>query len=782
MEGLASQFAKLAQLKEGEKPYPHQLETFENLAQGKPVLLLAPTGSGKSEAVFVPFLAQRGKSLPPRLIYTLPMRTLVNSLADRFKNLSSEKPKLRVRAQHGEKPESVLFYADAIVATLDQVISSYTCTPLTLGPRHGNVPAGAVATSLVVFDEVHTFDPERGLQSSLILAERLHKMGLPFVFMTATLPAAVRKKLKERFPNLVEIVAEEKDIPVRNRRDVALKVSPEPLSADLVLKYHARSSRTLVVCNTVPKAQELFTDLQGKSPVKPQIIHSRFFAADRSLKEEILTRDFGKTDPPQEAILVATQVIEVGLDISADLLITELAPVDALIQRAGRCARWGGQGRMLVCTEIESVAPYDSDLVTGTKDKLRVGQLTWAKEIELIDEILGERYLRFMDLSLAGQAMQSLSKAVFYGSSKDAAAAVRENDSVDVTIYQNPEDLGADARWLPRLSLSKGVLGRFLNEKKPTIKEVDTGYQDDSRAPPRFRDISGWNDIRLGYSYVISSKYARYSPEIGLLLGEPGEDMSLTRAQAKTDKKFPRPRLETFTEHTEKAMRYLEEIVLPKEGYALTYLARYLNIPEKELQNLVIVAVLAHDIGKLTEGWQKDAWEFLGQWAARPENKALLDIDESKLLKRDGDVLLARFPSDRHPPLPPHATVSALVLGDFLKEKWNNRGLAAALAIGHHHVVRAQEVPAYKMKDGWLHELQSLFLKHGLSEIPWETLKKFEHQLSATAFPVSIAPLEKEKVYAAYVVIARMVYLADRMGAGGGENAILDYEVWRANL
>jgi CRISPR-associated endonuclease/helicase Cas3 len=786
VEGIVSQFAKLAQLKEGEKPYPHQLETFESLAEGKPVLLLAPTGSGKSESVFVPFLAKkRGISLrlPPRLIYTLPMRTLVNSLADRFKVMGKDEPDIRISAQHGRKPESVLFYADVIVATLDQVISSYACAPLTLGPRHGNVPAGAVATSFVAFDEVHTFDPERGLQSSLILADRLHKMSLPFVFMTATLPKAARNKLKERFPNLKEIVAEEKDIPMRSQRNLSLEVFSGPLSADLVLKYHARSSHTLVVCNTVSMAQKLFNDLQGKSPVKPQLIHSRFFDTDRNSKEKAVTRDFGKENPAEEAILVATQVIEVGLDISADLLITEMAPIDALIQRAGRCARWGGQGQVLVCTELDTEKPYEHVLMTETRNTLPESvQLTWAKEMELVDRILGEHYLRFMDLSSAGQAMRSLSKAVFYGSTKDAAAAVRENDSVDVSIHQNPEILGTETRRLPHISISKGILGRFLDEQKPVVKEMDIDYQDDSQSIPKFHVISGWNDIRLGRFYVISSKYARYSPEAGLVLGEPGADMPPESRNVKERKEFPRLRLETFAEHAEKAMKYLEEVVLPKEGFVLSYLSKYLTVSQKELDNLVRIAALAHDVGKLTEEWQQAAWKYFDEWIISPENKASLNTEESELLQKGRDFFLARFPSDKHPPLPPHATVSALVLGDFLTERWDNWGLVAALAIGHHHVVRAQEVPAYRMKAGWLQELESLFVKFGLSGIPWETLKRFESQPSRTDFPVSIAPLEKEKVYTTYVVLARMVYLADRMGAGGGENAILDYEVWRANI
>jgi len=127
-------------------PYPHQIETFEALARGESVILRAPTGSGKSEAVFVPFIELRGRTLPNRMIYSLPMRALVNSLHERFKGYG---PKLDVKAQHGKRTESVLFDADCIVATLDQVITSYACAPLSLGIKAGRLEESGGSSILI---------------------------------------------------------------------------------------------------------------------------------------------------------------------------------------------------------------------------------------------------------------------------------------------------------------------------------------------------------------------------------------------------------------------------------------------------------------------------------------------------------------------------------------------------------------------------------------------------------------------------------------------------------
>lgn len=133
----------------GFSPYPYQKLVLETLKQGRSVMLKVPTGTGKSEAVLVPWLIFRNDKLPYRMVYSLPMRSLVNSLAERFEDYA-QRSGATIKAQHGQKPESVLFNADGIVATLDQVITSYTCCPLNLGIRHGIIPAGAVVSSFLI--------------------------------------------------------------------------------------------------------------------------------------------------------------------------------------------------------------------------------------------------------------------------------------------------------------------------------------------------------------------------------------------------------------------------------------------------------------------------------------------------------------------------------------------------------------------------------------------------------------------------------------------------------
>lgn len=93
------------------------------------------------------------------------------------------------------------------------------------------------------------------------------------------------------------------------------------------------------------RAQGLFENLraQVERDVEVRLLHSRFLPGDRDATEDWLRREFGKRKADYteaSAILVATQVVEVGLDITSEALHTELAPAASIIQRAGRCARY----------------------------------------------------------------------------------------------------------------------------------------------------------------------------------------------------------------------------------------------------------------------------------------------------------------------------------------------------------------------------------------------------------------------------------------------------------
>lgn len=141
--------------------------------------------------------------------------------------------------------------------------------------------------------------------------------------------------------------------PVRVRAD-AVGTDPTPV-ADLVDGLYREGGCILVVRNTVGAAQALYEELEARHRGEVRLMHSRFTVADRERNDAWLLGHFGKDSSPgnalegerrpQKAIVVATQVVEQSLDIDFDTLVTDLAPVDVLLQRIGRIHRHAGRHR-----------------------------------------------------------------------------------------------------------------------------------------------------------------------------------------------------------------------------------------------------------------------------------------------------------------------------------------------------------------------------------------------------------------------------------------------------
>lgn len=793
-------FARLAGLERGQKPYQHQLKALECLEKGQSILLHAPTGSGKSEAAFIPFLMNWDREdYPSRFIYALPMRALVDSLAKRFSDIAQRaNERFRVAAQHGHRPESVLFWADAVIATIDQVISSYVCAPLSLGVRHGNIPAGAVASSFLVFDEIHTFDPERALQSCLLIADRLHLMGVPFVIMSATLPRSAREALCQRL-GLIEIGVEEAQVPVRAKREVHLNLALDRILTPEVVRQTVAdgADRVLVVCNTVDRAIGLYQALQDVKP-PPVLVHSRFLEEDRKTRDFQVQRLLGKSNRTP-AVVIATQVVEVGLDVSCDVLLTELCPIDALIQRAGRCARWAeGPGRIdvyaLPSENGQSItAPYDSHIVQETARALEDAAekvLTWKLEQDLIDKVLGNRYCRWLESTSAQKAAYKLANAAFTGDRRDAEEAVREEDSVEICLHTQPERLQGQLRFLPRISVSAGLVRRFVRERPGNLwsLEIDRSVtRDESHGVEFVERVRNPKEVRIGHLYILSG-HVSYSAETGLVLDGPGVSWLPTVTKERAELPVGRPRLETMERHLSSALECFRRIVQVHEGYGLRRVASMVGLPVKEVEQLLAIALICHDLGKASQEWQRAAWETVDRWLKEsPTNPERLSEKERELLNADRQkTLLARFPPltdrSREPPRPAHATVSAYVMWDFLKSCWGNYGQAAALAMAHHHSVRASQVPKYRLQDSSLRLFSRLLKAEANVELEPSDLESRVQQRSTTELPLTMPPFRQEKPYTLYVVLSRCLSLSDRMAAGGGEDAILDYEKWAGNL
>jgi len=732
--------------------YPHQKKTMDYLLCGKSIILRAPTGSGKSEAVIIPFLIGMNQSLPSQIIYSLPVRTLVNDLAERFKRYVNIKW-LDVAAHHGKRVETPLFYPPIIVTTIDQTIGAYVCTPLSLSVRHGNIPAGAVASALLIFDEVHTFDPKRALQSVLILARHSEKIGLPFVFMSATMPDTFIDKLG-KIIQFEKIDAEEKDIPVRKNRNLLIYWEGKLLNAEIIKKkYEQSKGRVIVVCNTVDKAQGIYKELEGKVNCEVILLHSRFLDEDRAKKEKQLKEIFGLYSK-KRGILISTQVIEVGMDISCDTMIAELSPIDSLLQRAGRCARWGGEGNLYVYS-VEKAIPYKEELMEDTKKEVeRVSgeRLDWKLEKQLVNKVLGKYAEEWLNSENTAHILNTLSKAAFTGEKKLAEDAVREVFSCEIAIHNNPFSLDNPYK-LKTVKIHTGVLRKFFNKKQPKMWKIEeNNIISDEASDVRPIKIQSPEEIVPYSFYIVHPNYIKYTSESGLLFEPRGENF-----ECESKREYVQPQYEYekegWVEHSRKTLKVFETIFLPRYRFAIEKFAKAWKMEYSDFVEKMKIAILLHDIGKLNKKWQEKAgWK-----------------EGEEPLAHSGNEDIKKFPS--------HAPISAYALKKLFIEWKIKKAIKGAIA--HHHSVRAHKIPKYCFIEEWEKQVLQAIKDTGLNL----NLKDINSWIRSSPPPLRILPdIMDPKLYRTYTLISRILRLSDQIATGGSENAIFCYKNWYGNV
>ncbi len=371
-------------------PFDHQINLWERIhVNNFPLFLKAPTGSGKTEAVLAPFLSQFVDNkffIAPRMIYVLPMRVLVNSVAKRIKNyVQNISPHISVEVQHGDIPNSPFFIADIVVTTLDQFLYGFARASGQVG-RHLDMPAGSIASSLVVFDEAHMYRDGFTFSIMRALMEILHKTNIPFVFMSATMPAKLESSLFESIP-LSDDQKISGNITGASNLKITLEDNPLYSNDDFnisdELLGRISKHKTLIIVNQVKRAQKIYEEVKSRFNLNDGqvvLLHSRFTKADRKNHEEkaislIPHKEGGRVVMPEAVgVVISTQVLEAGIDFSAELMLTELAPADSIIQRAGRCARYEGEKGEMIIFPVEDNRghlPYQGEHLTKTLEWLK---------------------------------------------------------------------------------------------------------------------------------------------------------------------------------------------------------------------------------------------------------------------------------------------------------------------------------------------------------------------------------------------------------------------------
>ena len=315
--------------------YPLSMISVDN--NKKHTLVTAPTGAGKTD-----FLLRRCRG---RVFYTLPFQASINAMYDRIKgDLSDTDAQVyllhaasNLKVKDGTVEESIM---QRHVGASVKVLTPHQMASVVFGIKGYEAMAMDLRGCDVILDEIHTYSD---VMQSIVLRiiEILVALDCRVHVGTATMPTVLYEKILELLGGndaVYEVKLDSKTLQTFNRHQI-YKLKDKKESYDVIASAIDSNSKLLIVCNQVKRAQEMYENIANLYPnVKRMLVHSRYKRRDRARLETELREEFNNLENTP-CIVVSTQVVEVSLDISFDIMITECAPIDALTQRFGRINR-----------------------------------------------------------------------------------------------------------------------------------------------------------------------------------------------------------------------------------------------------------------------------------------------------------------------------------------------------------------------------------------------------------------------------------------------------------
>jgi len=684
--------------------YPYQRQVKSCLLNGQSVVLQAPTGAGKTRAALAPFIEtfcdpnRPDDAFPRQCLYATPMRVLASQFYREHRQLASQDAacKLDVRIQTGDRPEDPQLEGDLVFVTVDQLLSSALGVPYSLPASRANLNVGAVLGSYLVFDEFHLF-PTQAVKTTLQLLSVVRRLT-PFVLMTATFSQQMLSAIGELLdaqivmPSPDEVINIETRSGQQPRKQRMFRVVNDYLSADHVLRTHDR--RTLAVFNTVDRALACYRALRQKGcralpldlpelgPIYSHLaddrfvhkdhaiaegveivrrhltqqssdglpwvmlLHSRFERPHRQLKEALLQALWGPEGlaglEGLSLIVVATQVVEVGLNISAQVLHTEIAPAASVLQRAGRCARYPGEQGQVFIYSAPDDAPYSGAESEVCKrswqafNQRHAAVLDFVAEQEVINEAHGDvdRALLQAMKREEGAIWQGIADALTKNDARTRPQLIRDADSRTVIVCdvsdQSPFTFEGFSLWhgtvrglVEPLRRRCAELGLSWAIRRPIAQNNDA---EEGEPDYRWEDVNSPEEVSYSLVFAIHPRLVSYSPEEGLRIGEVSEgdyhSPQAARRCARPD--YASYQLESYAAHVAKMWRIFDAGA-PSGALANGRLRRRLawlerrfaeqrvkdwHLPAGLLERAVRLDIVLHDVGKLTEQWQRFAVEY----------------------------------------------------------------------------------------------------------------------------------------------------------------------------
>lgn len=377
----------------------------------KHTIVVASTGAGKTDYLF--------RRCRGRVFYTLPFQASINAMYKRVGNdLEADNPDIDIRLLHSascivKRKEEEEVTLQNLFGSAVKILTPHQLAAISFGMAGYEALILDIKGCDVVLDEVHTYsDVSQALVLKLI--EVLKLLGCSIHVGTATMPSILYNKIKSILgDDVLEVKLTDEELDDFDRH-ITYKIDALEESFPIINRAVNAQQKVLFVLNKVKSAQEVFEAIQKLYPGVPSLLlHSRFKRGDRNNKENNLLGldkngdSAGIFNTSTDAcIVVSTQVVEVSLDISFDVMITEAAPLDALIQRFGRINRKrtdntiGKYKNIYIIKPGENeteTRPYDFDIVQKTFDVLEDGGILKEKQLQQkIDLVF--TYLDFLNI------------------------------------------------------------------------------------------------------------------------------------------------------------------------------------------------------------------------------------------------------------------------------------------------------------------------------------------------------------------------------------------------
>lgn len=493
----------------GSAPYPYQTRIATE-GQHLPSLVSVPTGLGKTAASILGWLWRRRfaddetqRATPRRLVYCLPMRVLVEQTRDcavqwmdKLGLLANDAPKTHPAGQVGVH---VLMGGDLeidwdhwpdrdqiLIGTQDMLLSRALNRGYAMSRFRWPVQFGLLNNDCQwIMDEVQLMG--NGLATTAQLQAFRRKLGTVNAVLSTWMSATMREDWlrtvdfdhTDDAPGKQEIDERDRSHPILkprfeaikrlNKADFVVSDDGKP-EARLARDIHKPGTRTLVIVNTVKRSMAVHSALEKLKPDANLILlHSRFRPADRKIQIERLIAE------PAGAgtIAVCTQVVEAGVDVSARMLITDLAPWSSLVQRFGRCNRNGEfnetQNAEVVWIEPEDLqdekklnpAPYTAAELRDSAARVSVLLEAGSKALPSVESAMAYTHVpRRKDLVDLFDTTPDLA-----GADIDISRFIRETDDHDVQVFWRDipenEEPGSDEKGPARAELCSVPIGEL---------------------------------------------------------------------------------------------------------------------------------------------------------------------------------------------------------------------------------------------------------------------------------------------------------------------------------